>query len=141
MVKKGLFVRIEEELYYRAKNISLYRDITLGQLMEDALRTYFASLSATYTNIMFLHKRMKDKVDYIIQHLKNPEKAQANYTIDEIKQLISNLLQVEDKRTITKYFRSLVALKVLEFHQYSPWIIINKVYPISSSKQNGEQNT
>lgn len=140
MVKKGVFVRIDNELYIRAKHISFDKGVSLSELTEDALRTYFASLPATYTNIMILHKRTKDKVDHLIQYLKDPEKAQTQYTVDEIRQLIGNLLQVKDERTVKKYFKNLVALKVLEFHQYSPWIVINKLYPLQQTTILEEEN-
>ncbi|MCX8188338.1 MAG: hypothetical protein N3F64_01335 [Nitrososphaeria archaeon] len=140
MVKRGIFVRIDKELYDRAKHISFDRDISLGELMEDALRTYFASLPATYTNIKFLQKHTKDKVDYLIQYFKDLEKAQPQYIRSEIEQLIRNLLQVEDERTVKKYFKILVTLKVLEFHQYNPVIIINKVYPLQQSAELKEES-
>ena len=52
MAKVGVFVRIDRELYNRAKHVSFDKGISLSKLMEDALRTYFASFPATYTNIM-----------------------------------------------------------------------------------------
>lgn len=107
----------------------------LALVFEDAFRMYLASRPATYTDIMILTKSTKKKIDYLIAFLKDPEKAQVQYKLDELKELIGSLLQVEDERTKIKYLKSLVAQKILEIHPGNEYIITNKVYPLPQESQ------
>ncbi|MBC7091249.1 MAG: hypothetical protein H5T50_04995 [Nitrososphaeria archaeon] len=125
---KDILDRMREEAFRRYGKLK-----GLGLVMEEACRMYLASRPATCTISISLHKRTRDKVDFLIQFLKDPEKAQTQYKRDELLRLIGALLQVEDERTKIKYLKSLVALKVLDFHQYNPEIVINKVYPFQQT--------
>lgn len=134
MVRKALFVRIDGEIYLRAKHFSIneYGNAkSMYKLVEEALRYYLTFRQQTSISSKDCKKTTQNRLDYIIQFLRDPEKAQAQYKLNELYQVIERLLGIRDKRTSVKYLKLLKEYNVIDFSPYTPAVLINKVYPLN----------